>query len=77
MNETICRNCAHLHSEAKSAKWFSWLCLAYPIEPTMNYVTGENNEPYARCRDVNRTGNCSDFLVGYNTFNPKESADGI
>lgn len=70
---TICSQCANLHSDAKRDRWWHWLCTAYPIDPELNYVTGENREPYALCKNINRTGDCSDFIAGPNILNPRDA----
>lgn len=72
MTETICKQCTHLHSEAKRDHWVRWLCSAFPIEVHTNYVTGESTEPYALCRSINKDGNCEMYERGHNIFNMKD-----
>jgi len=68
----LCRDCAHLHGDARRDGWYRWLCTNYPVEPETNYVSGELTGPSRRCVNVRgREDSCPDFLKGVNVFNPK------
>lgn len=51
------------------------MCTARPVEVYTNYVTGNNTEPYALCRFVNKDGLCEDFSPGHNILEPKDGPE--
>lgn len=60
---TYCRDCDQVHGETRKAEPWRWRCLAVPTEPGFGFVDPDYSPapPYARCIDVNRTGDCPMF----------------
>lgn len=76
MTDPVCALCRHLYIVSKGDAWWRWLCSQAPREQEYNPVTGDTvaDPPYARCREVNREGNCPMFDAGPNVLHPKETA---
>ena len=44
--------------------------MAAPIPLKMNFVTGRNDAPYMQCKWANTTGECPNFVPGFNRLKP-------
>jgi hypothetical protein len=55
-----CEDCTNLSPTTLREPPWRWLCLAAPQEPPPSYLKRGllDGEPYARCRHVNRDGEC-------------------
>lgn len=70
---TICAQCKHLYTVAKSDPWWRWLCMEAPLPAWTNHVTGQTvaDPPYQRCSKIN-FGDCPMYEEGFNSQSPKE-----
>lgn len=65
----LCKTCEFLHNDARRDHWRQWQCVAAPITPQRNPVTGDMTHAYELCWRRN-DGTCEDYREGPNCFNP-------
>lgn len=58
---TYCEDCDLVHNP-KDPAW-KWLCIKFKREEPDQYVSYSERliEPYHKCKDINRNGNCKHF----------------
>lgn len=66
---TVCCKCANFRNlepnSVRSDVWYNHVCLAHKESRELNYTTGKMEysygDKYAKCRDINVDGNCSEY----------------